>query len=384
MSVLSIARAFTSLTLLAAAVTLAACGDAPPADLPGSRADDQALANGIVLPPPGSIGTGPITVATYPLSLSGFAIWDRATSALMTATPMNGALRWPSPYALETPHVHFAWATDGTLSATDMANIATGTGWAVQMFLDGQQLGPAVEGQGYGTFYTTVATPSLGAEFGCPQGQTCLLTSVDGAILHDHPAPWHLELVYWRTIVRLGGTISKQTVYGYVQPNANPRNYFQDEIAPIFQSGACSKCHSLGSPEVLATQHRGLLDVSQIGETVTDHGTQLRCGGGCHTDIAQSVPGTTFTVTEWMVPAFDMGIDWTGKTPSQICNTVKSHLPTAAEMDAHFFQDARIGWAVNSGVLPLGAGSIPKAPPGNFTDFVSRVSAWIDGEGACP
>jgi hypothetical protein len=39
---------------------------------------------------------------------------------------------------------------------------------------------------------------------------------------------------------------------------------------------------------------------------------------------------------------------------------------------------------VNSGVLPLGVGSVPKAPPGNFTDFVNRVSAWTDGEGACP
>jgi hypothetical protein len=386
---LSLSRSFASLTLFTAvAATLAACGDAPSADPTGTRADDLTLAPVSGLPPvavSGGIGTAPIVLATWPLSLSGFNFWDRATSSVMTVTtPVTGELVWPSPYDLQTPHVNFAWAPDASLSATDIANIANGDGYAVEMYLDGQKLGNAVEGQGYGTFYTTVATPDFGAELGCPQGQTCLLTSVDGSILHDHPGAWSLQLVYWRTMVRFGATVSKQTINGYVRPNPSPRNYFQDQIAPIFQSAACSKCHSLGSPQVLAAQHQGLLSVDQIGLTLTDHGTQLRCNGGCHTDIAQSVPGTTFAVTEWMAPAFDMGIDWTGKTPSQICNTVKANLPTTAEMDAHFFGDARIAWAVNSGVLPLGAGSVPKAPPGDYTQFVNRVSAWTDGGQGCP
>jgi hypothetical protein len=381
----TLARSITSLTLLVTvSAVIAACGDAASTDSArgGAGRVDVASAGGppmpTGLPPPGGV-----PVVLSPLALSGFAFWDRATMDLSTTTAVNGQLRWPSPYDLQTPHVHFAWAPEAGLTATDISNISNRNGYVVELYLDGEKLAPAVDGQGYGTFYTTVTTPDGDALFGCPQGQTCLLTSVDGSILHDRPGIWNLQLVYWNPIVRVGGVPTKQVINGYVRPNANPVSYFQDKIAPTFQSPACSKCHSLGSPQLLANQHGNLLSVNGISLTATDHGTQLRCGNGCH-DVTGVVPGKTFGVTEWMVPAFDMGIDWTGKTPSQICNIVKGNLPTVDKMNAHFFDDARIAWAVNNAQLPLGYGSVGKAPPGNYTDFVNQVSAWIEGGQGCP
>jgi len=162
-----------------------------------------------------------------------------------------------------------------------------------------------------------------------------------------------------------------------------PTGYFAEQIGPIFQSERCSTCHALGSKSMLVGQHHGLIAASDITETATPRGTQMRCGSGCHVSIASSVPGETFDETEWMVPSFDMGIDWTGKSVSDICVTVKTHLPTAAAQEKHFFEDARIAWAVHSGVLPNGTQK-PKAPPGNFAAFKVLMEAWIQDGSPCP
>ena len=44
----------------------------------------------------------------------------------------------------------------------------------------------------------------------------------------------------------------------------------------------------------------------------------------------------------------------------------------------------RVAWAVGSGKLPLGRGTLPKAPPGSFPAFLALVDAWIDSGAPCP
>jgi hypothetical protein len=53
-------------------------------------------------------------------------------------------------------------------------------------------------------------------------------------------------------------------------------------------------------------------------------------------------------------------------------------------MKTHFFEDARIGWAVNSGEIPTNKPALPKAPPGDYYAFVALMTPWIDGGQACP
>ncbi len=53
-------------------------------------------------------------------------------------------------------------------------------------------------------------------------------------------------------------------------------------------------------------------------------------------------------------------------------------------MKTHFFEDARIGWAVHSGEIPTNKPALSKAPPGDYYAFVDMMTPWIDGGQACP
>jgi len=118
----------------------------------------------------------------------------------------------------------------------------------------------------------------------------------------------------------------------------------------------------------------------------------VRCGsrGGCHAGIIAEPDfilldgeAVNFVELEWMTPGFEIGIDWRNRTPEDICHTVKEHLPTARAMRRHFFEDARIAWAVHSGKRP-GVGYLEIAPPYDFGAFQDLMNAWIDAGAPCP
>jgi hypothetical protein len=323
----------------------------------------------------GPVVTGPLELS--PLHLVGVWYIDLTNGNMAQVPRVNGHFTWPSPYDLVPLHVHFVWEPAGSLSSTEIPKIVAGQGYDIELRVDDQTLTQASNG-GPGDFYTSIMTGGFG---GCPVGKTCLGTSVSGAKMFEFPGVWDMKIAFWSTLVP--EPVNKKFVTGYVSPNATHTSYFAEKISPIFKHERCSTCHSLGSKNLLVAQHHGLISASGITETVTPRGTQLRCGSGCHVSIANSVPGESFNETEWMVPKFDMGIDWTGKNAAQICATVTSKLTTEAALEEHFFEDARIAWAVHSGVVPNGTAK-PKAPPGNFADFRSLMYAWILGGRPCP
>lgn len=361
---------------------LAACGSGSEPPRIGETAE--------ALPLGGTAGTTPIpvptaplpTIAVAPLALTAFAYINPFDGLNVdVVSKIGGKLTWPSGFDVNPHRVHFQWKIQGTFTPAEATKLVARNGYTVDLWVNGRLMIDTHHGANLGDYYMGVTQG--GNDWGCPIGSTCIDVTVEQDALPPGKA-WDLSIDF----AQPGYRGSSQSVVGHVLPNPNGTSYFLDKIAPIFQSERCTHCHSLGSQDLLIAHHKNIEQLEgQIIETaVPPNGTQLRCAqvSGCHTSVAYSVPGKTFTVTEWMTPKFDQGIDWTGKTPYQICQKVKSRfIANPAKMAAHFFDDARIGWAVNDAHTPNGV-QHSKAPPGNYASFVALVRPWIDGGQACP
>jgi hypothetical protein len=262
------------------------------------------------------VGTVPLVLA--PLSLVGFEFIDRTTNTTTDIARVNAHLTWPSPYDLAPSRVHFLWAPQGDFPAAER------------------------RGRRAAGLWRHVEPPARRHEDRLPR------------LLADR-----------RWIRRC---------------QSQPDELLPREIAHLFQSQRCMHCHSLGSKDLLIAHHVnngiGGLTPSYVIETeVPPNGTQLRCAdtSGCHAGLtAYSVPGKTFIQNEWMTPKFDQGIDWTGNTAYRICQKIKSRLTTPEKMKTHFFEDARIGWAVNMAKsLPTSRRSRRRLPA-----TTTRSSTW--------
>jgi hypothetical protein len=372
---------------VATMVSLAACGDGGEASPEHTGEIAEALPlGGIVVtnPVPIPLPTAPLPMLTVPpLALVSFGYINPFDGLNVdVVSKIAGKLTWPSGFDVNPHRVHFQWKIQGTFSASEAAKLVARDGYTVVLWVNGRLMIDTHHGANLGDYYMGV-TQGGDDDFGCPIGNTCIDVTVDQDALPPGKA-WDLSIDFSQT----GYRGSSQTVTGHVLPNPNGTSYFLDKIAPIFQSQRCTHCHSLGSQDLLVAQHKNVAQLKgKIIETsVPPNGTQLRCAqvSGCHLSIDYSVPGKKFTVTEWMTPKFDQGIDWTGKTPYQICQKVKSRfIANPAKMAAHFFDDARIGWAVHDAVTPDGVQQ-SKAPPGNYAAFVALMRPWIDGGQACP
>ncbi len=303
-----------------------------------------------------------------------------------SAKPADGKLVWPGAYDLYPRLVHLTWLSQ-TMPAEDIMKIVAKEGYGMELRLNGSllQQGPnAMSGDFYAGPVTMGGTP-----FNCPQGKTCLFTTILRTSWVKAKPPWTVELTFWKKvkISEAGGKTPPQKLksVAVIHPNQTTgQSYFTEKIFPIFQHYRCTTCHSMGSKDALVQRHNGILSAGGIAETPTALGLNLTCGGGCHQAIANVVPGTTFHETEWKSPHFSMGIDWRNKTPGYICQKVTSSLPNQAALTNHFHEDARIAWAVHSGVLPLGKGSLPVAPPGDFHKFLQIIDPWIFVDFPCP
>jgi hypothetical protein len=250
------------------------------------------------------------------------------------------------------------------------------SGYLRRVRLEGSLLTPGVDGTA-GDYYF-----SSGTGFMCPAGKTCLWITIQGDRLFQDEPTWDVKLELAKKPY-IGTTADWKVITNYIQATLD-KSYFQDKLFPTFYHDRCSTCHSLGDKPTLVQRHGTLLTEGQISVTATPNGSQLRCGSGCHQGIIYAVPGETFSETEWMTPGFDQGINFSQLTAQQICNKVVSRLPTAADQRTHFFEDARIAWAVHSGVLPLNHGTLPTAPPNDFHAFKNMINWWIDSGAPCP
>jgi hypothetical protein len=165
-------------------------------------------------------------------------------------------------------------------------------------------------------------------------------------------------------------------------PTSAQHSYFAGALIPTFRHSNCSTCHSLGSEAVLAAEHGPWSSAVQVVPEATPHGTLLTCEFTCH-DVADVVPGETFTQTEWMAPAFDQGLNFSTRTDAQICAKLKQRLPTGDAVLEHFLEDARIAWAVEDGDKPFGIAG-PSAWPNSYQDLAANVSAWVASGMPCP
>lgn len=105
----------------------------------------------------------------------------------------------------------------------------------------------------------------------------------------------------------------------------------------------------------------------------------------CHYGIPKSHNGDPFHETDWKAPSFDLDINWYTKTPEDICNRVRTNLPTPELRHAHFHEDARLHWAIEE---PRVMGTIlePAAEPQDWEEFLRRVDRWNEPglEARCP
>ena len=322
----------------------------------------------------------------FPFQLVGLWHVDPWSMKPYIAKPSDGKWFWPGAYDLYPKLVHLTWLSQ-SLPAEDITKIVAKEGYGMELRLNGSllQQGPnALSGDFYAGPVTMEVSP-----FNCPQGKTCLATTILRAPWKKANPPWTVELTFWKKvkISDAGGKTPPQKLkaVAVIHPNqTNDQSYFTEKIFPIFQHYRCTTCHSLGSKEALIQRHNGILTASGIAEKPTALGVNLTCGGGCHQAIVNVVPGTTFHETEWKAPHFSMGIDWRNKTSSDICQKVTSNLSNQEALKNHFHEDARIAWAVHSGVLPMGKGTLPVAPPGDFHQFLKIIDPWIFVDFPCP
>jgi hypothetical protein len=413
-------RIIRSFLIPAALTSLVACS-APDQDL--SPAQDPLVQGQTGTSDPSTPPPSVDTSAFASVQLAGMAFSDPFTSQWTTVTTSNGQMVWPNPFDLDPHWVHFAWKPIGGFSATEIQKLATGDGYHLDLYLNGEKLTPGPNGNSGDFFVGTIG----GDAFGCPTGQSCLATTFPGSKIRSYPGTWTLKLVFWKTAALRGAVIAgpapgvesrtsvtaqarlapvpetqpapvasaadkpiakTTTSVGTVSPHPNPVSFFQATMVPIFRHQNCATCHSLGSAATLAAHHHGLLYENQITTTVTPRGTQLRCGSGCHglaiSYVVKNLPQANFLETEWMAPASDMDLNWSTKSDQQICATIKSNLSSGAATLQHFSGDARVAWAVTSGELPQNLSSHPTAPPHDYDSLQQIIYAWIDSGRRCP
>jgi hypothetical protein len=137
---------------------------------------------------------------------------------------------------------------------------------------------------------------------------------------------------------------------------------FGDALHEKFHHARCIQCHQFNSGKSNGRAH-------------TSHRARYLCDN-CHTRRITGLPRG-----EWQAPGEKL--DYTGLGPAETCQLIKRNLgpgdPKAA-MTRHLLEDARIRWALESGMTP--AGRFPPVP-GGYEAWAREVKAWIDGGMLC-
>jgi hypothetical protein len=221
------------------------------------------------------------------------------------------------------------------------------------------------------------------------------------------PFPWNFNLVVER-IVDLeipeivfdefgNPVVVDQGAEPYVDTSVrihpNPigeRSWFELALVPTFKSDRCVDCHSFGTPLELGTHH-GTPDGElwayytslELEPSAYVEGAHVMTCTNCHNVPTTDSSGNPFNETEWKTPYFDLDVDWSAKTPSQICNRVVENLPNREIRHEHFHEDGRLFWAIES---PWVNGKLltPSAPPHSWTEFLRRIDTWNEMGVPCP
>jgi len=131
---------------------------------------------------------------------------------------------------------------------------------------------------------------------------------------------------------------------------------FSDALYQKFQHERCLNCHQFNSRR-------------SNGRSYTSHLHRYLCDN-CH------VPRlTTLAAGEWMAPQGSR-MDYTGLNPRDTCLLIKRNSGAAnreAQLLEHMIHDARIHWALEGGMTPMGR--FPTVP-GGYEEWLKDVQAW--------
>jgi CSLREA domain-containing protein len=251
----------------------------------------------------------------------------------------------------------------------------------------------------------------------CPHGVPCIALNVLArGFLEDTPLPWTFEFdvdqlvpieptpvldKFGNLVFVTQGWKSLWTVTTTVTPNpTNATTWFDAALAATFESERCQSCHALKTVQALFQHHVQYIDwwtdlaSFQSSQAVALEPSAYVPGGHvitclhCHHSTIPFADGDgdPFHETAWKTPAADLDIDWSQKTPAQVCQRVIANLPTQALRHEHFHEDARLFWAIQAPESPPPVGSLvlEAALPKSWDIFLNRVDVWNAFGAPCP
>lgn len=131
---------------------------------------------------------------------------------------------------------------------------------------------------------------------------------------------------------------------------------FGDALNAKFHHPRCLQCHQFNS-------------AAHQGRAFGSHASRFLCDR-CHTSHVTGLPRG-----EWIAPADRM--DWTDLSAVETCELIKRNLPSgdlSQRMREHLLGDARVHWALASGMTP--GGRFPTVP-GGYPVFAREVEDWL-------
>lgn len=361
---------------------------------------------------------GPITVD--PLrwhSLQTYGPQNFNSTISSSVTPLRFCIgeittcHWPIAYDFLPVSVELLWES-ATFSAQELSDIVTENGYTLELFVNGIKLlkGPPFNSgdplipasKGYWAA-TWTAEP-------CPENNNCLVTAVAAREkLANVPQPWTF-MIRVRKVTELDtpqvigvddfgnpilATHSYETLdvtSRTIEPNlvSSGQHWFTEALVNTFYHPRCSDCHGFGTFENLAIHHNLGGDTDDFIAQTSAHlepsayvpGAHVIACYNCHTVPLKDDHGHPFHETDWIAPYQDLDVNWSQKTPSQICARVISNLPTYALRRQHFHGDGRLFWAIEKPFIL--SQSLDPAPPDDFDEFLRRVDLWNAFGARCP
>jgi len=350
-------------------------------------------------------GRGGLVVKPPPLKLVNLAFYDRYENKALYVITSGGKHYWPARYDL-TPAsgVRTQWEPMGDFSSADVAKLVASDCYRATVELNGVPIGTFDQAGSPKKFFlgdSVYMSP-------CPQAKRCVYLTITQAAWASAKAPWILEI----RVTRMNKTQASATNPPSIDENGdviptspntytrlpssratilpNPQShgsYFVEKIWATFEHARCQNCHSLGSVAALVGRHSNIFRFTEnyapsVTKQSTPTGAVITCQGGCHY-VGDVVNGEVFDETEWKAPAFERNINWSQMNAAVACGRVTTNLPTQAKARHHFYEDARIAWAVNSAITPAQT-SLGRAPPGSFEKFREMLEPWLLGAMPCP
>lgn len=307
---------------------------------------------------------------------------------------------WPVVYDLRPRVIDLVFETD-EFSAAQVADILAEDGYFFGLYLNGQLLSRKTPTDPYG--YTAARLPN--AE--CLNLTPCVVFEIQAQNkLQSIPLPWKFELrveqlqdlavpqiigadEFGNPIVVTQEAVIINRTFKTFNPNStNSASWFVTAMEETFRSDRCIDCHSFGTPEALTAHHAdhniSLPSPITLVPSLFVPGAHVMTCSNCHSLPLTNDSGTPFHEIEWRAPYFDLDLDWSTKTASQICARVKANLPTQALRHLHFHGDARLFWAVADPNHPYEIVPKPAAFPQNYDEFLRRFDVWNAGGAPCP